>query len=130
VLFSQLFKRVNQQNMDLNNMGQYILQAKQDNCFVISIQTNDLLYFQLPATVEDPEKGAPVYRTNMRVILDKRYSNEVDWQNDQSKKIIVLANEKQYTFTEVLKVTEVEAGFDYQYYLILGFQSKEKVQIA
>jgi hypothetical protein len=110
-------------------MGQYISQAKQDNCSVVSIQTNDLLYFQLPAMAEDPEKP-PVYRTNLRVILDKRYSNEVNWQTEQFEKIIILANEKQYTFTEVVKVTEVEAGFDYQYYLILGFHSKEKVQIA
>ena len=115
--------------MELKIMGQYIFQAKQDNNSVISIQTNDLLYYQLPAVAEDSDK-TPVYRTNMRVILDKRYSNEVDWKSDQFKKIIVLANEKQYTFTEVVKVTEVEAGFDYQYYLILAFQSKEKVQIA
>jgi hypothetical protein len=41
-----------------------------------------------------------------------------------------MANEKQYTFTQVVKVTEVESGYDYQHYLILAFQSNEKVQIA
>lgn len=110
-------------------MGQYILQAKDDNSSVISIQTNDLLYFQLPSLSEEPDKG-PVYRTNLRVILDKRYKDEVDWQTARSKKIIVLANQKQYIFTEVVKITEIEAGFDYQYYLILAFDCKEKVQIA
>jgi carotenoid cleavage dioxygenase-like enzyme len=110
-------------------MGQYIFQAKQDNHSVISIQTNDLLYFQMPAVAEETDK-APVYRTNLRVILDKRYTDEVDWQSDQSKKIIVMTKEKQYIFTEVVKITEIEAGFDYQYYLIVAFQSKEKVQIA
>jgi hypothetical protein len=110
-------------------MGQYILQAKDEEFSVISIQTNDLLYFQLPSLPEEPERGL-IYRTNLRVILDKRYKDEVDWQSTQSKKIIVLANQKQYIFTEVVKITEVEAGFDYQYYLILAFDSKEKVQIA
>jgi hypothetical protein len=110
-------------------MGQYILQANQDNHYVISIQTNDLLYVQLPALADGPEKQ-PVYRTNLRVILDKRFTDEVDWQGEDSKKIIVMANEKQYTFTQVVKVTEVESGYDYQHYLILAFQSNEKVQIA
>src|SRR5687768_15911831 len=110
-------------------MGQYILQAKDDDYSVISIQTNDLLYYQLPTVSEEADK-LPVYRTNMRVILDRRYKDEVDWQTEQSKKIIVMVNEKQYIFTEVVKITDLEAGFDYQYYLILAFHSKEKVQIA
>ncbi|MDO1448745.1 hypothetical protein Q0590_20885 [Rhodocytophaga aerolata] len=113
----------------IESMGQYILQAKDDHSSVISIQTNDLLYVQLPFASEEPEKG-PVYRTNLRVILDKRYKDEVDWQTTESKKIIVLANQKQYIFTEVVKIKEIESGFDYQYYLILAFDCREKVQIA
>lgn len=110
-------------------MGQYILQAKDEEYSVISIQTNDLLYYQLPAKAEEADKPI-VFRTNLRVILDKRYKDEVDWQSELSKKIIVMANQKQYIFTEVVKITEIEAGFDYQYYLILAFDSKVKVQIA
>jgi hypothetical protein len=110
-------------------MGQYILQAKDDQSSIISILTNDLLYYQLPFIPEEPGKG-PVYRTNLRVILDKRYKDDVDWEATESKKIIVIANEKQYIFTEVMKITEIEAGFDYQYYLILAFDCREKVQIA
>lgn len=110
-------------------MGQYILQAAENNNLIISIQTDDMMYFQKQTVSEDSDI-LPFYRTNLRVILDSRYNNDVNWECPQSKKIVIQSNDKQYIFEDVVSVTELKAGFDYQYYLILSFQSKEKVQIA